>query len=260
MQFIHYPEDFSTLALWATRCLVPRAARKAAAILTLSEHSKREIVEHCRVPAERVHVVYLAADETAGGAIPDDEQRALLGRLGLERGYILTVANAWPHKNVPALVRAHAMLPDECARRLVVAGIRGRGMAEVNAAVAESRYGARVVLTGWLGERELWILYRNAGVCAFPSLFEGFGLPVLEAMAAGVPVVSSDAASLPEVYGDAALGIDPTDEAAMAEAIARVLDDDALARDLVERGRRNLTRFSWRKTAEQTLEVLRSVL
>jgi len=260
VQFVHHPEDFSRVALLATRLLVPRAARKAAAILTLSEHSKRDVVEYCRVPAGRVHVVYLAADETAGGDIPDDQQRSTLERLALEPGYILTVANAWPHKNVPALVRAHAMLPDECARQLVIVGIRGRGMDKVDAAVAQSRYGDRVVISGWLTERELWILYRNAGVFAFPSLFEGFGLPVLEAMAAGVPVVSSNAASLPEVYADAAISVDPRDEHAMADAIERVLQDDALARDLVERGRRNLARFSWRKTAEQTLDVLRSVV
>jgi glycosyltransferase involved in cell wall biosynthesis len=260
MQFVHHPEDFPRSALWATRYLVPRAARKAAAILTLSEYSKRDIVEHCRVPAGRVHVTYLAADKSAGGEIPDDEQRAVLERLGLDAGYILTVANAWPHKNVPALVRAHALLPDECARRLVITGIRGRGMGGVEADVARSRYRDRVVISGWLTERELWILYRNAGVFAFPSLFEGFGLPVLEAMAAGVPVVSSNAASLPEVYGDAALSVDPRDERAMADAIERVLRDETLARDLVERGRRNLTRFSWRKTAEQTLAVIRSVV
>ena len=256
MQFKHYPEDFSRAALIATRFLVPRAARRAAAVLTLSEYSKREIVQFCRVAAERVHVVYLAADETTGGDIPAGEQRAVLERFGLDEPYILTVANAWPHKNVPALVRAHAMLPESCARRLVIVGIRGRGMAEVNAAIAESPRADRIVTTGWLSERELWILYRNAGVFAFPSLFEGFGLPVLEAMAAGVPVVSSNAASLPEVYGDAPLAFDPTDEAAMADAIRRVLEDDTLARDLVERGRRNLARFSWRRTAEQTLEVL----
>ena len=256
MQFVHYPQDFSRMALAATRFLVPRAARKADAILTLSEYSKREIVEYCRVPAERVHVTYLAADEGAGGEIPDEEQRALLARLAVERGHILTVANAWPHKNVPALIRAHAMLPERCARQLVVVGIRGRGMADVNAAVAQSPRGGRIVLTGWLSERELWIVYRNAAVFAFPSLFEGFGLPVLEAMAAGVPVVSSNAASLPEVYGDAALAVEPTDEAAMAEAIERLLDDETLARALGERGRRNLARFSWQRTAQQTLRVI----
>ncbi len=256
MQFVHHPEDFAGMARAATRFLVPRAARRADAILTLSEHSKADIVTYCRVPAERVHVTYLAADETAGGDIPDDEQATLLARLGLSEPYILTVANAWPHKNMPALVRAHAMLAERCARQLVLVGICGRGMAEVNAAIAQSPRADRIVLTGWLSARELWIVYRNAAVFAFPSLFEGFGLPVLEAMAAGVPVVSSNAASLPEVYGDAALAVDPTDETAMAGALERVLDDEALARDLVERGRRNLTRFSWRRTAEQTLKVI----
>ncbi|MBN1918669.1 MAG: glycosyltransferase family 4 protein [Verrucomicrobia bacterium] len=256
MQYKHFPEDFSMPALWATRLLVPRAARRADAVLTLSEYSKREIVEFCRVPAERVHVVALAADETAGAEIPDAEQRAVLERLELEPGYILTVANAWPHKNVPALVRAHAMLPDAAARRLVIVGIRGRGMKQVDAAIARSQRGARVLVTGWLSERELWVLYRKAGVFAFPSLFEGFGLPVLEAMAARVPVVSSNASSLPEVCGDGALSFDPTDERAIADAIARVLTDQALASDLVARGRRNLARFSWRRTAEQTLDVI----
>jgi glycosyltransferase involved in cell wall biosynthesis len=259
LQFVHHPEDFARVALWATRFLVPRAARRAAAVLTLSEHSKRDIVRTCRVPAERVHVIYLAADEAAGGDIPDAEQRALLARLGLDEPYILTVANAWPHKNVPTLVRAHARLPESCARRLVIVGIRGRGMTAVNAAIAASPRADRVVTTGWVSERELWILYRRAAVFAFPSLFEGFGLPVLEAMAAGVPVVSSNAASLPEVYGDAALEFDPRDEGATADAIRRVLEDDALGRDLVERGRRNVARFSWRRTAEQTLDVIERV-
>jgi len=256
MQFVHYPEDFARAALAATRYLVPRAARKAAAVLTLSEHSKQEIVEYCRVPAQKVYVVHLAADETAGGEIPEDEQQAVLKHFGLEEPYILTVANAWPHKNVPALVRAHAMLPDACAPPLVIVGLSGRGMTRVKAAIAESPRTRRIIITGWVKERALWALYRRAAVFAFPSLYEGFGLPVLEAMAAGVPVVSSNATSLPEVYGDAALEFDPADEAAMADAIRRVLEDEALARDLVERGRRNLARFSWRKTAEQTLAVL----
>ncbi len=258
MQFVHYPEDFSKMALAATRFLVPRAARRADAILTLSEHSKREIVEFCCVPADRVHVTHLAAEENAGGEIPGHEQATLLTHLGLGEPYILTVANAWPHKNVAALVRAHAMLPERCARQLAIVGIRGRGMAEVDAAVSQSPRTDRIILSGWLSERELWIVYRHAAVFAFPSLFEGFGLPVLEAMAAGVPVVSSNAASLPEIYGDAALAFDPTDETAMASAIERVLDDETLARDLVERGRRNLARFSWRRTAEHTLDVLLS--
>jgi len=258
MQCMHYPKDFAWMARRAMRFFVPRAARKAAAVLTLSEHSKRDIVRFCRVPAARVHVTPLAADENAGGDIPEDEQQATLKRFGLDEPYILTVANAWPHKNVPALVRAHARLPEDCARRLVIVGIHGRGMAEVNAAIAASPRGDRIVIVAdWLSERELWTLYRHAALFAFPSLFEGFGLPVLEAMAAGVPVVSSNAASLPEVYGDAALAFDPTDEAAMADAIRRVLEDEALARDLVERGRRNVARFSWRRTAEKTLDVLK---
>lgn len=256
MQYVHYPQDFSRAARAATRYLVPRAARKAAAVLTLSEHAKGEIVRYARVPAEKVHAVALAADETAGGDIPDAEQHAVLKHFRLDEPYILTVANAWPHKNVPALVRAHARLPESCARPLVIVGLGGHGLAQVKAAIKASPYRKRIVVTGWVREHALWTLYRRAAVFAFPSLYEGFGLPVLEAMAAGVPVVSSNATSLPEVYGDAALEFDPTDEAAMADAIRRVLEDQALARDLVERGRRNLARFSWRKTAEQTLAVI----
>jgi len=257
MQYAHYPEDFSWAARRAMRFLVPRAARKAAAVLTLSEHSKRDVVRFCRVPAERVHVTPLAADETAGGDIPEREQQTVLKRFGLGEPYILTIANAWPHKNVPALVRAHATLPAHLAQPLVLVGIHGRGMADVKAAIAESPCAQHVVIIAdWLSERELWTLYRHASVFVFPSLFEGFGLPVLEAMATGVPVVSSSAASLPEVYDDAALAFDPANEAAMADAIRRVLEDEALARDLVERGRRNVARFSWGRTAEQTLEVL----
>ena len=226
----HFPATFPAPARLGLKALVGPGARRATRVHAISEFTKRDVVERLRVPPERVDVVLNGFGIAPGAdATPEAELRARFG-LGDAR-VALCVSAALEHKNLPRLIEAM----EGVDARLVVAGHRGRERLE----------GA--TFTGWVSEADLEGLYRLADCAVYPSLFEGFGMPALEAMARGVPLACSDAASLPEVTGDAAALFDPYDVAAMRAAILRVLDAPG---DLVARGRARVEAFTWERCAE----------
>lgn len=231
-------------------------ARRADLVLTNSQFTASELTRVLGVPPARIRVTLLGADDL--GSSPDPVgDAALLQRLGLEgRPFFLAVGADEPRKNLDRLREAFAAVsahrPDAA---LVLCG-PGHELAERAAAAGQGR----VVCPGYVDDRDLAALYRGAVGLVFPSLYEGFGLPVLEAMAAGTPVVCSTAASLPEVAGDAALLVDPTDTGGLAAAMRRLLAEPALRADLVARGRRRAAAFRWDDTARATLAAFAELL
>lgn len=255
MNFHFFPEDWSSTALVAHRFLIPRVARASDAILTGSETSKMAICAVLGVAAQRVTVVYHGVD---GNLVDCTEQDVARVRAKFAGGgeYLFSVSASHPHKNLGGLLRAYeefaAALEGE-PPPLVITGIRGREH-EAMARRAES-VGGRVVMAGWVDAVDLAALYRGARAFVLASRYEGFGLPVLEAMWAGVPVASSNAAALSEIVGDGALTFDPSDVGAMASALARVWRDDQLRQSLVRRGRARVETFLWRRAVAETLAV-----
>ncbi|MEI2703289.1 MAG: glycosyltransferase family 1 protein [Baekduia sp.] len=252
--YLHYPETFPPAARLGLKLLVGPGARRADRVLALSEAAKRDLVEHLRLDPDRVHPVHIGGMRRSDEFTPEAELR---GRLGLGEGpVVLCVSAALRHKNLPRLIDAFAEIsgsrPDA---RLVLVGHHGLDGDALRAQVVDRDLDGRVIQTGWIADADLEGLYRLAACCAYPSLLEGFGIPVLEAMARGLPVACADATSLPEVAGDAALLFDPLDTHAIAAAIERLLSDEALREQLRERGLERAAGFTWEKCAEGVLAV-----
>ncbi|HZT84233.1 MAG TPA: glycosyltransferase family 1 protein [Gaiellaceae bacterium] len=240
-------------ALRAAYRLELAKARRARRLIAVSEHTRDWVVRKLRVKRARITVTYEGADTPL--VEPD---LGVLARHGLDGAYFLYVGAAYPYKNLARLIDAVAMLGG--GHRLVLAGDHEEFGAPLRERAAAAGVAGRVVFTGPVSEAELAALYRGALAYAFVSLSEGFGLPGLEAMAAGVPVVAARAGSLPEVYGDAARYCDPLDAESIAAALAEVASDEQLRTRLVARGRQRAGEFTWRRTAEQTLAVYREAL
>jgi glycosyltransferase involved in cell wall biosynthesis len=247
-----------TVRLW--QAVVPPIARRADRVIAISDASARDIERHLRVPRERIDVIplgYGGPPRTPG--TPEPELRA---RLGLGEGpIVLNVGAKKVHKNqmrlVQALPRIREAVPDA---RLVLAGAPTPHELELRAEADRLGVGGAVAFPGYVSGPDLEGLYAAASSFAFPSLNEGFGLPVLEAMGRGLPVVTSSVSSLPEVAGDAALLVDPKSVDEIADAISRVLSDEQLRERLVAAGRRRLEVFSWSRTAQQTLASWRRAM
>ncbi len=264
MQYERFPEDFSTPALFAMRALVPAAVRRSAVTIAVSEFSRVEILRFVHgADPRRVVAVPEAADPFFAAPPTDPEGAAAEARLlsGCSRNerFALVVSNSYPHKSLETAVFAFSRLAQRFPDlRLVVLGRARRGEGALLSAIRETRAGERVVrLDGGVSRERLSALYRAAELLLFPSRYEGFGLPVLEAMSAGLRVVAARAGSVPEVAGEAALLCPPGDAAAMAGAAASILSDPALAERLRAAGRARAAAFSWERSAAGVLAALR---
>ncbi len=246
-----HPELFTRAEVARFRLLVPLTVRRAAAVLTVSEFSKRDIVRRYLVPPERVVVAPDAADPMFRPLHDQARLAAVRERYGTGDDYILCVGNLQPRKNLRALIDAYVRLRRAGAtrHRLVLVGRKAWLHDDIFAAARDSGYADQLVFTGYVPDADLVALYNAAAVFVYPSLFEGFGLPPLEAMACGAPVVCSNTSAFPEVVGDAALIVDPRDPEALAAAIATVLGDVNMRTDLVIAGLRRAAQFSWETTA-----------
>ncbi len=255
LTYLRYPETMDPKNLRHLRAGMERSVARSDAILTVSEFSKREIVELLGVPAQRVKVVPNAA------SLPARSERSGVPApgFGVQKPYILYVGTIEPRKNLVRLLQAFAMLKKEqgIPHSLVLAGDRGWNDEAVFTAAASV---PNVVFTGYVSQTEKCALYQNADVLAFPSLYEGFGIPPLEAMQLGCPVVCADAASLPEVTGGAAELVDPLDPAAIAQGLWNVLSDPAHAADLARRGRVRAAAYTWDASAQRFAGICKEVL
>jgi glycosyltransferase involved in cell wall biosynthesis len=240
----------TTRLLWKT--LVSPAARRAKRVIACTASGAKEISETLRIPRDRIDVVHLGAGGDDADPMPDEKLRA---RLGLGNGpVILAVSPFLAHKNVPRLVEAMQTVRATVADAvLVLPGNWTVQRDKVSAQAEALGLGEAVVFPGWVDPSALEGLYQAAACFVLPSLREGFGLPVLEAMRRGVPVACSGTSVLPEVAGDAALFFDPENPAGIADAVTRILRDPRLADELAEKGRQRAALFTWRRSAEETL-------
>jgi glycosyltransferase involved in cell wall biosynthesis len=232
------------------------AAKKASRILTVSEASKRDIIHFLRTPASKIEVVLNGFDERLTTPT-DDEMARVRDRFQLDGPFVLYAGNIKPHKNVDRLIEAFAMLRTRGLENvtLLIIGDEISKYSSLRRLVHRHQIRQQVRFLGFVSTDTLAALYRLARAFVFPSLYEGFGLPPLEAMASGTPVITSNTSSLPEVVGDAALLIDPLNTEELADAMVRVLTDDALRADLVKRGFERVKQFSWDASVRRTHDI-----
>lgn len=255
---IERPEWFTrAFAAWY-RILLPQLARKAQHLIAISEFTRRRIIELFNVPESKVSVVLNGVDQGFAPAAPALIQEAREALHIPTPHYLLCVGSLEPRKNTERLIRAwsiaQAKVPDDIS--LVIAG--GGGSKLVFAGEPVTAMAPRTHLTGYVPEKYLSALYSGAVAMLYPSLYEGFGLPPLEAMACGCPVITSNTTSLPEVTGDAALLVDPEDADAIAAAIIRIVDNHGLRVSLHTKGMKRAAQLSWDESARQTWEILQA--
>jgi glycosyltransferase involved in cell wall biosynthesis len=240
------------------------AAKFSRAIITVSEHSKKDLMETYGVPESKVSVVFQGFDKKIFNSAPPgpEQQKELLGRLEVDKPYILHHGAIQPRKNLKRLIEAWRLVLSRNRNLdvdLVLAGPLGLDNEEIVAAAQARESRGRVVLTGPLSDADLGILVKGATLEVIPSLYEGFSLPMVEAMACGTPTVVANASCLPEISGGVLRYFDPYSKDEMATCIEDVLENEELRRELAENGQKRAARFDWRICAEQTLTVLKRV-
>lgn len=250
-----YPAYFSPRVRLLLNTILPLSIRRARVVLTLSEASRREIEHYYPFARDKIAVVGLAAGPVASVA-PDEAGAAAYSGAG---PFILAVGTVQPRKNITRLIEAYLLARQRGmgGTRLIIVGRSRWQGTEIQRLAAESPYRDDIVFPGYVSDAVVAALYRRCVAFAYPSLAEGFGLPVLEAMACGAPVITSDRSSLPEVAGDAALLVDPTSVQDLSIALERTVRDAALRADLRDRGLRRAAQFSWEQVARETLAVYR---
>ncbi|MFN8004690.1 MAG: glycosyltransferase family 1 protein [Acidobacteriota bacterium] len=261
LAFEHLPETFTRRGSLQLKLTVRRTARRAARIATVSEYSRQDLLRTYRLAPEKVVTTYNGIEpHFTTQTRAADEAAQVRQRFGIAREFLLAVGSLQPRKNLERLIRTYARLRREqpdFAPQLVIVG-RKLWLAEsIFAEVSRQPWASDVILTGYVSDDDLPALYRTASAFVYPSLFEGFGLPPLEAMACGTPVITSNISSLPEVAGSAALLIDPLNEQELAAALQRILNDQPLRARLRAEGVRQAAKFTWRDAAEKTLQLYR---
>ena len=255
LTYLRFPETMEPRNRKRLRSGMEYSIGRSDHIITISEFSKREIIELLSVPEDKISVVPCApsALNCTGG------NPASIEKFGVRKPYLLYVGTIEPRKNLNRLIKAFSMLKNEQGidHQLVLAGGKGWSNTDIYQLGASVD---NVVFTGYLSEEEKYAMYQNADLFVFPSLYEGFGIPPLEAMAFGCPVVCADAASLPEVVGQAAELVDPLDEVSIAQGIWNVLADSHKSQLLVQQGYEQVKRYTWDASAKRLTEVCRAVL
>jgi glycosyltransferase involved in cell wall biosynthesis len=257
--FRYLPAHHKPLNRWYLNLTMPLYCRRATHIVAISECTRRDLIAAYSLPPERITVIYEAAAPRFHPQ-PPEAVAAARARYGLPERYLLFVGTIEPRKNLPRLLAAfEAVHADGLAEGLVVVGRRGWLYGDFFARLERSPVRDVVLFPGYVPDEDLPAIYAGAQALVLPSLYEGFGLPVLEAMACGTPVVCSNASSIPEIGGDVALYFDPTDVEAMTKIISRVLHDAALREEMQTRGLVQAARFSWERAAQETQAVYRQV-
>ena len=259
LAFEHLPETFNRRSWMQLRLTVRRTARRAAQIITVSEYSREDISKTYRIAPERILVTPEAAPPHFSPVRNETELEKVRKTYGIKREYILSLCSIQPRKNLVRLIEAYSLLrqsrPEGKLPQLVLAGKRGWLDSDTINAAEQNARGNEILFTGYVADRDLPALYSGATCFVYPSYFEGFGLPILEAMQCGAPVVAGNRTSIPELVSDAGLLFDPFDTQALAEALKRMLDEPDYRAALKAKGLTRSAEFSWRTTAQLTLKA-----
>lgn len=252
ISFEHFPEYFTRRSRIRMALTIPWSARHSAAVITGSEYSRQDLIATYRLDPDHVTVTPYAADPRFVRLSAEEVNRRI-ARFGLPAGYLLCVGNLQPRKNLRRVIEAYAGLPSDVRPPLVIVGQEAWQYDEIYASIRTHGLADGVHFTGFVQPDELVALYGGAAVFAYPSLYEGFGLPVIEAMACGVPTITSNRTSMPEVAGNAAVLVEPDRVDDIRAGIERLLRDDSLRRTLAVEGPRRAALFSWSRCAEETV-------
>ena len=258
--FRYLPEHHKPLNRWYLNLTMPLYCRRADHIIAVSEATRQDIINAYHIPPEKISVIYEAADPRFEPQLRTVVE-AMRARYHLPEQYLLYVGTIEPRKNLTRLLKVwETLYLAQEVPPLVIVGQQGWLMGDFFAALESSPAREGVLLTGYIEDCDLPALYSGATAMVFPSLYEGFGLPPLEAMACGTPVLCSNVSSLPEVVEDVALTFDPTDDEAMSQALQRIVRDKALRTTLKEQSLCQAARFSWGRAAQETKHVYEQVL
>lgn len=256
VSFLRYPEWFPARSVRIMRRLIPFSARRATHIITGSQHAAQEIAALCHVPQHKISVIYYGVGAQFSPQNRAEAREKMAVRYGLRQPFLLAVGLIQPRKNLSRLLQAFALIKDKYPELcLAIVGRAAWGWEELQKQLASLGLAQRIVLLGAVPDADLPDVYRAAEMLVYPSLYEGFGLPPLEAMACGTPVVASNTTSLPEVVGEAGVLVDPYEPEAIAEGIIKLLEDRSLATQLAQKGLARAQQFSWRRCAQQHLEI-----
>ena len=263
LSFLHYPETFPAPLVDYLNKIVPWSVARATHILADSQATKDDLVKLWQVSAEKITVLYSGVDTIFQPVTDEARLSAVRGRYNMgKEPYILSVGTVQPRKNYQMLIRAFAPLAAKWPHHLIIAGGKGWLYDDIMAELGRQGLNGRVHFIGFVDDADLPALYSDAVLFALPSLYEGFGLPLLEAMACGVPVLASNVSSLPEVVGagESAVQLPPTDESAWTQAIDHLLADPSQRARMVAAGFRQARHFTWHKAAQQLLQIYQRLL
>ncbi|MGC8976596.1 MAG: glycosyltransferase family 4 protein [Candidatus Ratteibacteria bacterium] len=262
VSFLKHPEFFPKQLYLKLKFSLLYSLRKAKKIITCSKFSKKEIIELYHVKDEKIEVIYNGVSENFR-PLKINEKTEILKKYSITKPYILSVSNLQPRKNLSRLIKAFALLVKNNEKFPYILVIVGRKLwlyKDIFVLVKETNLEDKIIFTDFIPEEDLLYLYNFADVFVYPSLYEGFGLPVVEAMACGCPVITSNLSSLPEIVEDAGIIIDPYDIEEIAKAIKEVICNPELKKSLKFKGLKQSKKFSWKNTAEKTLKVYEEVL
>jgi glycosyltransferase involved in cell wall biosynthesis len=257
-----YPETMTKRNYKRLDKELKRSVDRADKIITISENSKNEIIKFLNVDATKIEIVYPGIDRiNYTKKYSNDEINKVKKKYKLPSKYILYLGTLEPRKNIVRIIESYSKLKTQINEQiyLVIAGKKGWMYEEIFKKVESLGLENDVIFTGYVDEIDKHLLYKMSEVFVFPSLYEGFGMPVLEAMAAGVPVITSNTSALPEVVGDAGILINPNDVEELANAMKKVLEDKDLKQKLIKKGLTQSLKFSWEKSARKLLEIYKEV-
>jgi glycosyltransferase involved in cell wall biosynthesis len=244
------------------KLIVPRTISHVSMVLTISDFSKEDILKHIpQLDKDRIKVVYLAANEGFGQINKISDLQKIKNKFGIDCDYILILGATDPRKNIELAIKTFIELKKESKidEKLLIIGVPDWRRTRFYSIIRESPFAEDIIFAEFVFEDELALLYRGASMFLYPSLYEGFGMPILEAMICGTPVITSNVTSIPEIAGDAAFLINPNNAEELKKSMLKLLNDESLRNKLVQRGFERAPKFSWRKTAVETLAIYETV-
>jgi glycosyltransferase involved in cell wall biosynthesis len=257
MTFFSHPQVHTFFKRIYFPFMIKQAVKRSEKIIAVSKNTKKEIIKFTNIVEKKIAVTLLAANRFPTSEITD-EKKFLEEKYGIASDYLLFVGMIEPRKNINLIIESLTKIEDEDIK-LVIVGKKGWMTEELFERIKVNNLENKVIFTGFVPDKELSVFYKNARVFLYPSLYEGFGIPVLEAMSQGCPVITSNISSLPEVVGGAAILIDPENPEELADAVNKICKDDKFREELILKGFENAKKFSWKKTAQQTLGIFEEI-